>query len=95
MISIVDVLRGKLEEKDKEIEYLQHDLESEQNKTRKLAKRIVKALDMIDTLKNEVLLEDTGNTTTGLLYAKPCCRIRLNKIKEVLESDKNGETTNI
>lgn len=78
-----------------EIEHLQHDLESEQNKTTKLAKRITKALNMINTLKNETLIEDTGNTTTGLLYAKPCCRVRLNKIKEVLESDNNGETTNI
>jgi chromosome segregation ATPase len=48
VISIIDVLRGQLEEKDKEIEHLQHDLESEQEKTSKLAKRIHHVLGYIE-----------------------------------------------
>ena len=54
---------------------------------RKTKNIIKEAREMVNKLKNEVFLEDTGNTATGLLYAKPCCRVRLNKIKEVLEND--------
>lgn len=65
MISIVDILREQLEEKDKEIEHLQHDLESEQNKTSKLAKRIHHALGYIE-----------GAVEVDITYV---CRILLGK----------------
>ncbi len=64
--------------------YLKKDKELQQKEN------IIKEVrEKVNKLKNEILIEDTGNTTTALLYAKPCCRKRLNKIEEILDKEVN------
>ena len=79
---LCDVIKvdGQLYVHISKVEVFQNQLQQKENIIKEVREKVNK-------LKNEILIEDTGNTTTALLYAKPCCRKRLNKIEEILDKE--------